>query len=141
MTVKFTVPGEPKGKQRPRTVKNRYSGKTMTYTPEQTVIYENMVAYSYRQQCGNKMLDGAIEAKISAYFPIPRSESKRKKALMAAGEIWHTKKIDSDNLAKAILDSLNQIAFHDDAQVAKLIVEKRYGEQPRVEVELREMME
>ena len=139
MIAKFIVPGEPKGKQRPRTVKNRYTGRTTTYTPEQTVIYENLVAVSYRQQCGRCMLEGPISAKITAYFQIPKSTSKKNREKMIEGTIPHTKKIDADNLAKAILDSLNQIAYHDDAQVSKLEVVKLYGEEPRVEVELAEM--
>lgn len=32
--------------------------------------------------------------------------------------------VDVDNLAKAVLDSLNEIAFEDDSQVSSLIVEK-----------------
>lgn len=37
------------------------------------------------------------------------------------------KKPDVDNLAKIVLDSLNKIAYDDDAQVCRLLVEKRYG--------------
>ena len=51
----------------------------------------------------------------------------------------HTKKIDCDNLAKIILDSLNGIAYKDDAQVCELLVSKYYGDEPRVEVKLYEI--
>ena len=59
--------------------------------------------------------------------------------MMINKEILHTKKIDCDNLAKIILDSLNGIAYEDDKQVVRLYVEKIYGEHPRVEVELKEV--
>ncbi len=36
--------------------------------------------------------------------------------------------MDLDNLAKALLDSVNGYAFHDDHQVARLLVERRVGE-------------
>lgn len=140
MEAQFTVIGEPKGKQRPRTVRSKATGKTMTYTPEQTVIYENMIRYSYQQQCRGIQLDGAVEAHIVGYFPIPKSTSKKNRALMIAGKILHTKKIDCDNLAKAVLDSLNKIAYPDDSQVARLTVEKFYSEQPRIEVTLKEIV-
>lgn len=42
--------------------------------------------------------------------------------------------MDLDNLAKAILDAIKGYAFHDDAQVARLLVERRPGDRERVTV-------
>ncbi|MBI5940834.1 MAG: RusA family crossover junction endodeoxyribonuclease [Caulobacterales bacterium] len=42
--------------------------------------------------------------------------------------------LDLDNLAKAILDSIKGHAFHDDSQVARLLVERRPGERERITV-------
>ncbi|MBV9510653.1 MAG: RusA family crossover junction endodeoxyribonuclease [Caulobacteraceae bacterium] len=42
--------------------------------------------------------------------------------------------LDLDNLAKAILDAIKGYAFHDDAQVARLLVERRPGERERITV-------
>src|SRR6185295_18781965 len=42
--------------------------------------------------------------------------------------------LDLDNLAKAILDALKGHAFHDDAQVARLLVERTPGERERIVV-------
>ena len=42
--------------------------------------------------------------------------------------------LDLDNLAKAILDAIKGYAFHDDAQVARLLVARRPGEQERITV-------
>lgn len=132
--VRFTISGEPKSKGRPR-----FSTKTgHAYTPKETAMYENLVKISY-QQASNTKFNGEVEALIVGYFPIPKSESKKRKAKMLSGEILHTKKIDCDNLAKTILDSLNGIAYDDDKQVCRLLVEKRYGEQSRVEVTLKEV--
>jgi hypothetical protein len=44
--------------------------------------------------------------------------------------------LDLDNLAKAILDAIKGYAFHDDAQVARLLVERRPGERERIVVEV-----
>jgi Holliday junction resolvase RusA-like endonuclease len=43
-------------------------------------------------------------------------------------------KPDGDNLAKAALDGLKGIAWADDSQVCRLLVEKRYSMDPRVEI-------
>ena len=53
---------------------------------------------------------------------------------MERGLILPTKKPDADNIAKAILDALNGLAFYDDAQVVYLQVSKRYSNEPRAVV-------
>jgi hypothetical protein len=42
--------------------------------------------------------------------------------------------LDLDNLAKALLDSIKGYAFHDDAQVQRLLVERYAGERERITV-------
>lgn len=137
MKVTFTVDGEPKGKQRPRVV--HIGTGTTTYTPEQTKVYENWVRCCYLEQVGRRKLEAPIKATIVGVFPIPKSTPKKQIPKMLSGEILHTKKIDCDNLAKVILDSLNKIAYNDDSGISKLVVDKIYGEQPRVEVTLEEI--
>ena len=44
--------------------------------------------------------------------------------------------LDLDNLAKAILDACKGHAFHDDSQVARLLVERRQGERERITVSI-----
>jgi hypothetical protein len=47
--------------------------------------------------------------------------------------------LDLDNLAKAILDAIKGYAFHDDAQVARLLVERQPGERERIVVAVRKL--
>ena len=42
--------------------------------------------------------------------------------------------LDLDNLAKALLDAIKGHLFHDDAQVARLLVERREGERERITI-------
>jgi hypothetical protein len=49
--------------------------------------------------------------------------------------------IDLDNLAKAILDAIKGYVFHDDAQVARLLVERAAGERERITVSVRKIGE
>ena len=37
------------------------------------------------------------------------------------------------------MDALNEVAFHDDSQIVELTSEKFYSENPRIELELREI--
>ena len=61
---------------------------------------------------------------IGAMFELPKSISKAEVARRTAGMGYHTQKPDADNLAKLIKDALNGLAWHDDCQVADMIVQK-----------------
>ena len=126
-----TVEGKIKGKARPRMTKVGH-----TYTPQDTVNYENWVRLCYKQQ-SNKKLEGSIQATIIAYFAVPKSYSKTKRLDCVLNNLRPTKKPDADNIAKIILDSLNGIAYDDDSQIVELTVIKNWtDEQERVEFNL-----
>ena len=135
MTFTFEIVGEPQGKGRPRF--STRGGFVKTYTPEKTASYENFVKLCYLNKYKGQKLDGEIIAEIIAYFSIPKSFSKKKRVEAIEGKIKPTKKPDTDNIAKTILDSLNGIAFEDDKQVVALLVKKLYGEEAKVVVALK----
>ncbi len=132
MIAKFTVVGEPKGKGRPKFAK--VGNFVKTYTPDQTVIYENLVKIEFQRQCKNIKFGDYDELKmtINAYYSIPKSASKKKTNLMLEGKIRPTKKPDIDNIIKVIADSLNGIAYRDDAQIVELVATKNYSDNPKV---------
>lgn len=138
-TISFSILGEPFGKQRPKFARNGQYVKT--YTPDKTVNYENFVKYAYIEQAnGFKFSDDAqLYVEITAYYAIPKSTSKKKAAEMLSGKIRPTKKPDFDNISKIICDSLNTIAYHDDSAIVEAQVHKFYGENPRVEVIIKEL--
>jgi Holliday junction resolvase RusA-like endonuclease len=131
--IQFTIRGEPKAKQRPRFVKQ--SGRT--YTPKQTVDYENWVKLSFMESKQEK-LEGKLTAELYCYYKIPKSTSKKKREAMILGVIRPIKKPDLDNIAKIVLDSLNNLAYDDDKQIVDLRVYKFYGDTPCVEVKITE---
>lgn len=136
MKVKFIIPGEPKGKGRPRF--NMLKGSV--YTPRSTATYESLVAVGYQMQCKYKFSDiDMLEMIIHAYYKIPKSASKEKRKKIESGKILPTKKPDIDNIFKIIADSLNGIAYRDDAQIVSGICKKYYSVTPRVEVEIRNL--
>jgi Holliday junction resolvase RusA-like endonuclease len=133
MKLSFVIPGEPQGKGRPRfTARN---GFPRAITPEKTASYESLIKAMYWQEYGNLKLEtGPVSMVIRAYYGIPPSASKRRKAAMIAGEIRPCKKPDVDNVVKVVADSLNGVAYRDDTQIVWLHCEKWYSEKPRVEV-------
>lgn len=135
--IKFSVPGQPFGKQRPRVVHNGNLSKA--YTPKETVNYENLVKLMYTQAAKGRMFpdDAMLDVRVIAYYEIPKSTSKKRRKLMLEHKIRPTKKPDWDNIGKAICDSLNLVAYHDDSTVVDAQVRKFYSENPRVDVTIR----
>ena len=129
----FTVPGEPKGKGRPR-----FTRFSAPYTPESTVSYEEKVRLAFWEKCGTELInrDIPLTLEITAIFAVPESTSKKRRTQMLAWAILPTKKPDADNIAKIIADALNGVAWHDDAQITEMTVRKVYGENPEVRVRI-----
>lgn len=130
MTIKFTVPGIPVGKGRPRIT------ATHAYTPKRTKDYENLVRGCWLQQSNKRFPEGTeMEMHVDAYFPVPKSASKKKHLEMAGA--YYSKKPDLDNVIKAIADALNGVAYDDDSHIVLVSGVKRFvndGESPRVEI-------
>ena len=84
------------------------------------------------------MIESRVEIEITAHFKIPKNTSKANAEKMLNGEISPTKKPDIDNIAKVVLDALNKFVIRDDNQVSKLIVTKKYDEEDKIFVEIRE---
>lgn len=126
----FIIPGEPRGKGRPRFASH-------AYTDQATRAYEDKVRWEYKA-AGGELLAGPVEVKITAYHAVPKSASKTKAGQMLDGAILPTKKPDVDNIAKAILDGLNGVAYTDDKQVVSLAVDKQYDQAGYVQVSIRE---
>jgi len=120
--IKFKIPGIPMSKQRHRTTK---TGRT--YTPEQTISYENLIKTIYTTIPGRPFWDcETMQIVIIAVFPLPKSYSKSKIEMCLGGSIAPSTK-DCDNIAKIICDGLNNIAYSDDKHICSLNVLKMYS--------------
>ena len=131
--IKFIVSGKPQGKARPRF--RKIGNYVSAYNPKQTTEYENLVKLSAIEQCKDKLdkeYTGPVKVKIMAFYEPPKSYSNKKQKLLLNSP--HLKKVDADNIAKIICDSLNKVAYYDDSQVYSLEVCKYYSEKNRVEV-------
>lgn len=133
--IKFVVLGKPVAKARPRMTRQGFA-----YTPQKTINYENLVRYTFQSEFpSHEPFLGLIEANITCIFDIPKSYSKKKTKELLETHNNYNHKPDLDNIAKIILDSLNGIAYKDDSQVTILHINKEYGNQAKVIVELEEI--
>lgn len=112
-------------KARPRTV--RKGGRTWSYTPKKVMAWEKLV----REEAGkhfDEPLDCPVALTLGFYLRRPKSRRVDNYVVTTP---------DLDNLEKALLDGLNEVAYTDDKLVvvkssAKLYI--RPGEVPRVSV-------
>lgn len=140
--IKFTYHGEPIGKGRPR-VTARQGKFAHAYTPKKTRDYEDAIRFEFVAGNCEKMpvyeKGIPLQARMTFAFSVPKSYPKKKREACLKGEVSHTKRPDTDNLIKSVLDALVGAAFEDDASVVKVVAEKIYAEEPFVEVEIDEL--
>lgn len=131
--IYLEIPGEPVAKGRPRMTRTG-----IAYTPAKTMNYETLIKELFIIS-KQEMLTGELKAEITACFTIPKSASIKKRLDMIGGSIRPVKRPDLDNVAKAVLDALNGLAYQDDSQIVSLTVSKFYDLQPRVELTIQEV--
>ena len=120
----FIIPGQPIAKGRPRVALRGI--KAIAYTPDKTRQYERDAKIIIKQaMAGRPPLEGPVSVIIDAWFKTPKRKLK---------SFHHTSKPDADNICKILCDSMNGIAYIDDSQVCQLVVNKLYGDAPRVHV-------
>lgn len=142
MIIVIELSGQPQGKGRPRfrAVETRSGAKFVSaYTPAKTRKYERALAWAGKAAMkGQKPMEGALQAIVTAYFEVPTSWSTKKRDAALAGAIRPTVRPDWDNIGKT-LDALNGVVFTDDAIMVDVRVVKFYAECPRLTVEVQEL--
>lgn len=136
-SFEFVVETVPKGKARPRFT--RIGSQVRTYTPKATQDYEWTITQEYINQGGDRFDYPYLEVDITAYFPIPKSTRKADRLLMESEKVPYNHKPDTDNIAKCVLDALNDVAYEDDKQIVILRISKYYGKVPRIKIKIREV--
>ena len=128
--IEFTIPGEVRGKQRPRATR-----QGRVYTPSETVNAEAFIRMIAAEAMAGRMpLDGPVILTLDIRVGVPASYSKRRREAALANEIAPVKKPDLDNVVKLISDALNGITFRDDKQIVLLVAGKKFAEQAETKV-------
>lgn len=131
----IVIPVEPMG-----AVRMTQRGKYMSKSAMKYLNYKAYLKHHAKIQAQGKQFDKQpLEVQIRFRMPVPASWSPKKRS--AALGRYHMKKPDADNLVKGVFDSLNKIVWADDNQVAKLSAVKVYGEEPGIEVLIKELVE
>jgi Holliday junction resolvase RusA-like endonuclease len=119
--MKIFIPGEPIAQ--PRVKVSTQGGFARAYVDAKHPIYayKQAIRIAY-VNAGGEVLEGPVSVRVVCWFDRPKSHSKKRRQSREP----KTTKPDADNLGKAILDALNEIAYNDDGQVCRFTVEKWY---------------
>lgn len=126
--MKLWIPIKPIPAPRPRVTRNG------TYNDQKYTNYKKAISMVAKSKI-KEPSDAPIFMKIEFFFEIPKSWSKAKREAAK----WHTSRPDLDNLQKGIKDSLNGVAYIDDAQVCFMQVWKQYAQENGILIEIEEI--
>ncbi|MBU5342303.1 RusA family crossover junction endodeoxyribonuclease [Caldifermentibacillus hisashii] len=137
--IKFTVYGEPIAQGRPRAT--TINGHVRMYDPKKSRDYKNYIRLAASEHKPEKLLEGPLSMKVKIYRQTLKSFSKKKKIAAEMGNIRPITKPDTDNYIKGIKDALKSVIWVDDSQVVEIHASKWYSENPRIEIEIKELLE
>lgn len=145
-TLTFFIPGEAVGKGRPKAAKRFGKGGasyTAIITPDRTVNYESMVKMlAHNALAGKPMLRGPLELSFVVTTSIPAAWTQKRRIANEHIPEYCIKAPDLDNIAKAISDGMNGVAYADDKQIAQFGASRKvYGTTPGCWVRVRELLE
>ena len=136
--VQYSVPGEPRGKGRPRFAKRGNFVKT--YTDAKTASYEDQIRfYALKAMGDSKVIEGAVRVFVSIRMAVPKSYSAKRREACLNGFDKPLKKPDWDNVAKSICDAMNGVIYVDDTQIVEAHITKQYAHQAEVVVLVQEV--
>ncbi len=131
MAITFTVPGDPVPQPRPR-VSTR-GGFARAYVPSTHPVHDYRASLAAAaRDAGLGTTGEPLNVVIDAVFVRPKSHLRKSGVRADAPRLPRP---DVDNIAKAVLDALQDV-MGDDTHVARLVVEKSYGTEARTTVRI-----
>jgi len=129
MAITFTVPGDPV--PQPRVRVSTRGGFARAYVPSKHPVHDYRTQLAVAARLAGLTPTGEpLDVVIDAVFERPKSHLLKKGVKATAPKLPRP---DVDNVAKAVLDALQDV-MGDDSLVARLVVEKSWGAEARTTV-------
>lgn len=136
MKMVFNI--EPQQQERPRaTGRGRF---IRVYDPPKTAKFKReLKQLAVDKMQGKDKFDSAISVTIRFFRKVQKSISRKEHARRTQGHVRPIVKPDLDNYIKSTLDALNGVIWTDDATIVELNTSKWYADDPRIEIEVKEI--
>lgn len=133
MAVVFSVPGNPVPQPRPRVTTR--GGHGHAYTPKSHPIhaYRQAIALAAKAAGATPTDAEPLTLIVDLVFARPPSHFLKSGLKSSAPKM---PRADCSNCLKGIEDALNGVAWVDDSQVGRVVVEKSYGTEARTTVRI-----
>jgi Holliday junction resolvase RusA-like endonuclease len=132
----FEIHSEPKvQKQTQQGVS--FSGRKQFYDP--SAMNKKQIQWQVQPHAPKEPLLGAIEMHLTFYLPIPKHIKGIERQSMINNIAKHYKRPDIDNLAYLVTNALKGIVYKDDSQICVMRLEKRYAEEPKTVIMVKEV--
>jgi Holliday junction resolvase RusA-like endonuclease len=132
MTLPFSVwvKGLPQPKGSKRGVVHKATSRVLIFDQNAPKMrtWERAIQWVVQNEWQGPPLEGPVRLWLVFVFPLPKSAPKRHPPA------WKVTKPDSSKLLRLVEDALSGTVYHDDAQVASLLVDKRYGYEAGVQI-------
>jgi Holliday junction resolvase RusA-like endonuclease len=129
--VTFSVAGQPVPQPRPRV--STAGGFARAYVPGKHPVHAYREAIAAAARAAGLTTTGEVlNVVIDAVFERPKSHMNKAGVKSTAAKLPRP---DVDNIAKAVLDALQDV-MGDDSLVGRLVVEKSYGTEARTTVRI-----
>ncbi len=131
MSIAFTVTGDPVPQPRARiTTRGKFAH---AYTPKSHPVHDYRTRLAVAARVAGLTPTGEpLDVVIDAVFERPKSHLLKSGVKATAPRLPRP---DVDNVAKAVLDALQDV-MGDDSLVARLVVEKSWGQEARTTVRI-----
>lgn len=138
--VKMTVFGEPVPQGRPRF--STINGHVQAIDPKKSRNYKQLIQLEAQPLFykGFTAIEAASRLKLHIFRGIPQSWSRKKKEAALGNILRPTSRPDTDNYVKGVLDALNGFVVKDDSCIVQIEAGKFYSDQPRIEIEVEEIV-
>jgi Holliday junction resolvase RusA-like endonuclease len=138
--ITFRVYGIPKTQGSMRAVIQKGTGRAIAFHSSDAELrsWRTLIVDAARTAFrGRGLLDGAVQLRATFWLPVPASRPTFLRTDKQRTQWTHPwRKPDLDKLLRAVLDSLTGVLIKDDAQLVRIVVDKRYGPEPGAQLTL-----
>jgi Holliday junction resolvase RusA-like endonuclease len=114
-----------------------FSGRKQFYDPSS--MNKKQIQWQVQPHAPKELLQGPIEMHLTFYMPIPKQIRATERHAMINNVVKHYKRPDIDNLAYVVTNALKGVVYRDDSQICVMRLEKRYGEEPKTVIMVKEV--